>query len=101
MDHLADYNAAKREAFEEAGVTGRIGRTALGRFDYLKRQFDGEIPCRVVVYPLEVIEELKKWPERKERKRRWFSIDDAAWEVDEVGLKDIVRTFGAKLNVSK
>ena len=51
------------------------------------------MPCRVAVYPFEVTELLKKWPEKKQRKREWFSVWDAAWEVDEPGLKDIIRSL--------
>ncbi len=94
MDHLADFNAARLEAFEEAGVRGHVRRVALGSYDYDKRMKDGSINrCRVHVHALEVTESEKKWPEKNERKREWFPREDAAWHVDEQGLKDIIRRF--------
>jgi 8-oxo-dGTP pyrophosphatase MutT (NUDIX family) len=94
MDHLVDSNAARREAYEEAGVEGHVTRDAMGAFDYVKILRDGSAqPCRVKVYALEVTELLRRWPEKNERKRQWFSVDDAAWNVDEPGLKEIIRTL--------
>ncbi len=95
MDHLIDSNAAKREAFEEAGIDGHIRREAVGHFDYTKILKNGDaVETRVTVYPLEVTEVLKSWPEKRQRKREWFSIEDAVWHVAEAGLKDIIRGFG-------
>ena len=37
MEGRTDYNAAKQEAFEEAGVKGRIGKMQLGHYIYTKR----------------------------------------------------------------
>ncbi len=94
MDHLADFNAARLEAFEEAGIKGHLRRDALGTYDYDKRMKDGAaMPCRVHVFAMEVTEILKKWPEKGERKRDWFSAEDASWHVDEQGLKDMIRRF--------
>jgi 8-oxo-dGTP pyrophosphatase MutT (NUDIX family) len=93
MDHLTNSNAAKREAYEEAGVTGRISRRALGVFDYVKLTEDGAFPVRATVYALEVADELATWPEKKERKRRWFSVEEAAERVDEDGLKALLSAF--------
>jgi 8-oxo-dGTP pyrophosphatase MutT (NUDIX family) len=80
MDHLIDSNAAKQEAFEEAGIRGHVSRTALGTYDYDKRQADGDVvACRVTVFALEVVEKRSNWPEKRQRKRRWFAPDEAAW----------------------
>jgi 8-oxo-dGTP pyrophosphatase MutT (NUDIX family) len=94
MEHLADYNAARIEAFEEAGIKGHVRRDAFGTYDYGKRMKDGStLSCRVHVFAMEVTETFKKWPEKSERKRDWFSVEDASWHVDEQGLKDLIRTF--------
>jgi hypothetical protein len=47
----------------------------------------------VEVFAMEVIQALKKWPEKGQRRREWYSVDDAVWHVDEAGLKDIIATF--------
>jgi 8-oxo-dGTP pyrophosphatase MutT (NUDIX family) len=68
MDGRTDYNAAKIEAYEEAGAEGRIGTTAIGEFEYSKRLKNGACKtCRVAVYPLNVANLARKWPEQSER----------------------------------
>lgn len=78
---------AAREAYEEAGIRGRIGQVPLGRYGYAKRLSNGaSIPCEVEVYPLEVEALLDHWPEQAERERRWFSPAEAAAAVQESEL---------------
>ncbi len=93
MDNRADYNAARREAFEEAGVKGHIHRTPFGKFDYIKTHADGDFPCRVIVYALEVTEQLKSWPEKRERQREWFDGQVASELVAESQLKALILAF--------
>lgn len=93
MDGLADYNAARREAFEEAGVEGHMRREPLGTFFYEKRGKKEVLPVTVTVYALEVETKRKAWPEMKERERSWFSTHDAVLRVAEPGLKNILRDF--------
>jgi 8-oxo-dGTP pyrophosphatase MutT (NUDIX family) len=91
MDGHTDYQAAKIEAFEEAGAEGRIGTVAIGAFEYVKRLRDGACKlCQVSVYPLDVSGLARKWPEQNERERRWFSAKDAAELVEEPKLKEII-----------
>ncbi len=91
MDGRTDYDAAKIEAFEEAGAEGRIGTTAIGVFEYVKRLKDGAFkPCHVAVYPLNVSGLARNWPEQSQRERRWFSAEDAAKLVAEPQLKEII-----------
>ncbi len=64
--------AATREAAEEAGVSGRIlGR--LGSFDYNR----GGGECRVEAFALLVTEQYDDWPERQQRRRKWFKLKRA------------------------
>ena len=83
---------AAREAQEEAGVIGEIGRKSLGSYSYLK---DGEtsLVCRVDVFPLEVKRQRKTWPEKSQRTTKWFPLALAAEAVDEPGLKELIRNF--------
>jgi 8-oxo-dGTP pyrophosphatase MutT (NUDIX family) len=91
MQHLMDFNAARREAFEEAGVVGRVRRKALGHFHYNKIRRNGTADlCRVTVYMLEVEAEHRRWPESHERKRKWFAAGDAAKLVAEPELKALL-----------
>lgn len=89
------FEAAEREAAEEAGIGGAIGRHEIGRFYYGKVLKSGlEWRCQVQVYPMEVDRVADKWPERKKRTRQWFSPQDAASLVQERDLAELIAGFG-------
>ena len=70
-----NYESAAREAFEEAGVEGRIATVPVGSLP-LRRNGGARAARRaaiVTVYPLLVTREAADWPERGERERRWFA----------------------------
>jgi 8-oxo-dGTP pyrophosphatase MutT (NUDIX family) len=81
------------EAFEEAGVRGRVlGAPAIGTYWYAKTQEVGAPRIlEVIVYGLLVEEKLDDWPERGERTRRWCIPQEAAAMVAEPGLARIIR----------
>ncbi len=88
------YSAAKREALEEAGVVGPVGKRSIGTFHYPKRLADGgTVTCEVHVYPLAVESQRKRWPERGERTQQWFTPDEAAHVVQEPELGALLRSF--------
>jgi 8-oxo-dGTP pyrophosphatase MutT (NUDIX family) len=92
------HACAAREALEEAGVKGRIGKNAIGAYRYVKRLAeDAAIPCSVQVYPLRVERQLKCWPEQGQRSLAWFSAADAASLVDEDELATLIEAFAATL----
>ncbi len=88
--------AAAREAMEEAGVTGRIHKTPLGAYHYIKRLKNGAgLACTVKVYPLEVARQLKRWPEQGQRTAHWFEPAEAARAVHEPDLAALIEVFAA------
>ena len=87
MKGLTGAEAAAREAFEEAGLRGKVKGKALGTYAYHKRLADGEaLPVTVTVYRLDVARELDTWPEAGQRTRRWFPPAEAASLVEEPDL---------------
>lgn len=83
--------AAAREAWEEAGVQGRVGHEEIGRYVYDKEQDSGfSVTIEVRVFPLYVERAATEFPESDERRRRWFAPQDAARMVAEPGLKRIL-----------
>lgn len=85
------HQAAEQEALEEAGVLGHISKEPIGVYHYLKRIEGGaDIPCEVILYPMKVTKLLRRWPERDERKRKWFSAKGAAKRVMEESLKELL-----------
>jgi len=71
---LAD--SAAQEAFEEAGIKGKIEPKPIGSFRHVKQHLlFGTLEVDILVHPLAVERELGNWPEKGERNRKWFTID--------------------------
>ncbi len=91
------HRSAAREAFEEAGVVGAIGRRSVGTFSYEKRlKNGGSIECEVRVFPLEVKRQNKQWPEKQERRVKWLSASKAAEKVKEPMLSEMIRRLARR-----
>lgn len=90
----AQWDAAAREAREEAGVKGLIAQDEAGRFIYGKVKPSGMVPCEVIVYPLRVEKICDNWKEKGERNREWFSSLEAAKRVNEPDLAELLSAFG-------
>ena len=91
------YEAAAREAFEEAGILGDVGKEPLGSYLYHKRQKAGFELCEVTVYLLSFEHQRKVWPEKGQRHTAWFSVSEAAIRVHEPGLSAIIRSLSPTL----
>ena len=94
MDGLRPAEAAAQEAWEEAGLRGRVFDDVLGLYSYSK-WLDEElsIPCIVVVFALEVSHVEAAFPEAGQRKAKWMSRKKASARVDEPELKQIIARF--------
>jgi len=91
---LSPGDNAAREAFEEAGVTGKVSARPVGTYHYLKEKKDGTgVPCSVDVYALAVTKQLDDWPEKNVRELAWMSVDQAVAQISEPGVRQILRTF--------
>lgn len=88
---LKPHALAAKEAYEEAGLVGKIGHRPVGTFRYGKRLGSGRsVTCEVEVFPLTVERELDDWPEKNERERCWFTPAEAALLVEEVALASLL-----------
>ena len=95
---LTPWGTAQQEAYEEAGVEGRVGTHCAGLYSYVKvlgPDRSGGKPCVVAVYPLQVRKMLDSFPERSQRRRKWFTPKKAACKVEEPELKALLREFTA------
>jgi uncharacterized protein len=93
---LTNHEAAAQEALEEAGVVGATCPTPLGSYRYRKRLDSGAaLMVDVEVFPFAVTDELKEWPERAQRTRRWFPVAEASAAVEEPDLRELIRGFRA------
>jgi 8-oxo-dGTP pyrophosphatase MutT (NUDIX family) len=80
--------AAAREAWEEAGLRGRIDPEPLGSFTYKKNNRRH----KVTVFRMAADVEHELWPERLVRQRQWVTIDEALRRVKEKSLYDLLST---------
>jgi 8-oxo-dGTP pyrophosphatase MutT (NUDIX family) len=87
---LRDCKAAAREAKEEAGVKGKVLREAIGTYRYIKRELGNGALIEVRVFLLKVSKRCKRWPEKRERRRAWFDIEDAASRVSDPELSILI-----------
>jgi 8-oxo-dGTP pyrophosphatase MutT (NUDIX family) len=84
---------AVKEAYEEAGVKGRVSPHSVGMFRATKRSRSRQKLrlLEVWVYLLEVTDCLPSWPEKGERKVKWLPCHAAAAELREPVLVDLCR----------
>ena len=86
--------AAITEAWEEAGVHGKVYDQCLGIFSYHKAfDEDDGAPCLAMVYPVKVRSLATKFPEAGQRRRKWMPLKKAAEKVAEPELAQILRQF--------
>lgn len=91
MEGKTPSHCAAIEAWEEAGVRGKVAGEALGFYSYDKMMgLQAPLPCMVTVFPLRVEELASRFPERKQRRRRWFNAEKAAKLVAEPELKELL-----------
>lgn len=90
MKGKSGRKAATIEAREEAGVLGKTLKEPAGSYSYWKRLETNFVRVDVVVYLLEVSEELSNWQEAKSRQRAWLKPQDAALLIDEPDLSTLM-----------
>lgn len=92
--------AALQEAWEEAGITGRVSAEPIGSFRYVKAGDDGlGAQFEVRVFTVQTAAQAESYPEAGKRERIWLEPDDAAEKVQEKGLKQILRGLSADSTV--
>ncbi|MEO6300425.1 MAG: NUDIX hydrolase [Paracoccaceae bacterium] len=97
---LDNAQSAAREAWEEAGVEGQTLDQPLGRYLYDKIARPATaLPCSVAVFPLQVKTLSKRFPERKQRRRKWFSPSEAALLVAEAELRQLFEMVALRPNL--
>ncbi|MCR9240651.1 MAG: NUDIX hydrolase [Rhodobiaceae bacterium] len=69
--------AALREAYEEAGIRGRMLEQFAHDVQAVKQLSDGPRDLIVTYIPLHFSEQHDDWPERKNRDRHWVTLSDA------------------------
>jgi 8-oxo-dGTP pyrophosphatase MutT (NUDIX family) len=87
---VESHVSAAEEAYEEAGVSGRINRRRIGTFQTRKRKRKRKINCEVDVFPFAVTRQSCLWPEKGQRRLRWLRVGEAARIVRKEGLRQLL-----------
>ncbi|MFC3060983.1 NUDIX hydrolase [Paenirhodobacter populi] len=92
MDDRSEGETALTEAWEEAGVIGKVAGPPIGSYASQKMLLENQpMPCRVEVHPIHVDKLAARYPEKGQRRRKWISAKKAAKLVSEPELADILR----------
>ena len=86
---MTPQESALTEAWEEAGITGRVFDEKIGCYEYDK--WGGT--CHVKVFLFEVKSVFSTWPEDITRDRAWLNVDEASERVDEADLKVLIKSM--------
>jgi 8-oxo-dGTP pyrophosphatase MutT (NUDIX family) len=89
--------AALKEAWEEAGLRGRLVGDAIGSYRYTKWNLD----LTVVVFLMEVRSEEDEWAESRLRQRDWTTIDEAIRRLKKHPVKVLLADATTRLEGKK
>lgn len=84
---------AIREAYEEAGLRGRIVGRPLGCYQTAKN--GGSVT--VLALLMEVQRSESEWPEHATRERRWVSLEQASGLLDNPQLVELLKAAAARI----
>jgi 8-oxo-dGTP pyrophosphatase MutT (NUDIX family) len=98
IERQTPHGTAAIEAFEEAGLVGKIASVEVGRFKHRKQKNKQEVRCDVRVFPLQVVAEEADWPEKGQRRRLWLPLQAAAELAHKNGLKRAIESLSRDRN---
>lgn len=96
-DDLGLRGTAEKEAFEEAGVRGRLGEEPIGCY----RHGSSKKSQIVELYLMRVEKESGSWPEEDEREREWLPVAEARERVAFESLGAILEEGRRLLSLSE
>ncbi|RPB28002.1 hypothetical protein L211DRAFT_768887, partial [Terfezia boudieri ATCC MYA-4762] len=88
-DEATPEDAALREAWEEAGITGRITR-ALGEIPDPRINASISNNSLFMFFEVDVEREEARWPEMQKRMRRWLTFDEATKCFQQMGRPELL-----------
>lgn len=86
---MSPADSAAKEAWEEAGLTGRVHTQAIGKYSYSRPT--GRFV--VQVFPLEVESVLEEWQEMHLRQRRLVTPSEAVEMLSNEELRSLVAGY--------
>ena len=93
MRGKSGQETAAIEAFEEAGIIGRVSPYPLGPFVLARSSFDRREEYEAQFFPMFVTRQFDAWKERHQRRLTWCSIREANALVSEDELKNAINSL--------
>jgi 8-oxo-dGTP pyrophosphatase MutT (NUDIX family) len=98
VDELSSRKSAALEAWEEAGVQGRVSEKPVGTYYYRKKKkSEGFFTCAVNVFTIDVQSSKKVYPEQGQRQKKWIDALEATELIVEPELKNLIRKLSKKI----
>ena len=88
---------ALKEAWEEAGLRGRLVGESVGSYEYEKWNLD----LTVAVFLMEVKEAADEWDESESRERGWLPLDDALAQLKKHPAKGLLAHVSRRLGPNR
>lgn len=89
--------AARIEAWEEAGIIGTARPEALARVPTLKRRSKGlPVDCETYVFRIDVSATKDDYPEAAKRTRAWMDLPQAAQSAGEPAIAALLERIAAR-----
>ena len=92
---LTPQETGAQEAWEEAGVRGKVHPHPLGFWTYRKRG----LAYRVELFTMQVASVSDKFPEQDERARMWRPLDEAMTTIQDANLRLLVGNLPVFLSI--
>ncbi len=90
---LAPHEVAAREALEEAGLVGHVGKRCIGTFKFDRIRNGRGTTCLVDVYALRVERQMPTWSEMDERSVLRCNVKTALSLVSVPNLATLIRRY--------
>jgi len=91
---ISSAQTALEEAFEEAGIQGKVRDEPIGTYHYAKTTGKGlTLDCVATVYEVAFRKMAKEFPEKGARKVAWFTPEEAAKAVSSPELAELLGNF--------
>lgn len=94
---LSPAEVAEREAFEEAGLVGRVSTGCIGSFEFERLRRDSGKTWLIDVYPLFVERQVRNWDEKSQRTVLRCDITSAVSLVCSQSLATLIANFSYEI----
>ena len=91
--NLTPFESAKKEAYEEAGVIGSNETIELGTYS-VKKSIGNQY---IKIFSMEVIKILDDYPDKNLRKRKWYSLKEAAETIWLPEIANMILSLAGKI----